>query len=111
MNARHPFLGFVTIIVFFASTSQAVTISTVPVGYAGNSADPATGSLYGAVPYDYRIGTYDVTYSQYAEFFNAKASAADSYQLWDSFMDTSTASFAQGITRSGSPPYVYTVAP
>ncbi len=43
-----------------------------PVGNAGNAKDPATGSLFGAVPYVYNIGTKDVTASQYVEFLNAK---------------------------------------
>jgi formylglycine-generating enzyme required for sulfatase activity len=49
----------------------AVTIDWVDVGYAGNAADPATGSLYGAVAYDYKIGKYEVTNAQYTAFLNA----------------------------------------
>ncbi|MBI3838672.1 MAG: PEP-CTERM sorting domain-containing protein, partial [Planctomycetia bacterium] len=56
----------------FAADARAVTIAWSPVGNPGNAADPATGSLYGAVPYAYNIGTYDVTASQYVEFLNAK---------------------------------------
>jgi formylglycine-generating enzyme len=48
-----------------------VTIDYVPVGHAGNAADPATGSLYGAVAYDYKIGQYEVTNAQYTSFLNA----------------------------------------
>jgi hypothetical protein len=39
-----------------------ITIAMVPVGNPGNAADPTTG--YGAVAYNYSIGTYDVTLSQ-----------------------------------------------
>jgi hypothetical protein len=39
--------------------AQAVNIVTVPVGNAGNAADPATGSVYGSVGYNYNIGKYD----------------------------------------------------
>lgn len=39
------------------------------VGNAGNAADPATG--YGSVPYDYWIGTTEVTNEQWARFLNA----------------------------------------
>jgi formylglycine-generating enzyme required for sulfatase activity len=81
------------------------------VGFAGNAADPNSSTPAGAVPYNYSIGTYDVTYAQYAEFLNAKASAADPYGLWNSNMDTSHGSGWQGITRSGSGPYTYAVAP
>jgi hypothetical protein len=36
-----------------------ITIDTVPVGKAANANDPTTG--FGAVDYNYRIGTYEVT--------------------------------------------------
>jgi sulfatase modifying factor 1 len=91
--------------------AQAVTIATVPVGYAGNAPDTqvmndgTTG--YGAVPYNYRIGTYDVTNAQYVEFLNAKASAADPFGLWSS--DMALGYFDVGISRSASAPYVYTL--
>jgi hypothetical protein len=55
-------------------SAQAVTISTVPVGYAGNAPDTQVmndgTTAYGAVPYNYRIGTYDVTNALYVEFLN-----------------------------------------
>src|SRR4029079_6385934 len=43
------------------SDALAVTMDWSPVGDPGNANDPATGSLYGAVPYAYNIGTKDVT--------------------------------------------------
>ena len=56
--------------------AQAVTIDWVSVGNPGNPADTTVmsdgASGYGSVPYAYRIGKYDVTNSQYAEFLNAK---------------------------------------
>lgn len=45
-----------------------ITIDTVPVGNAGNAADD-TG--FGAVAYNYRIGTTEVTNAQYAHFLNS----------------------------------------
>ena len=49
----------------------------MPVGNPGNAADTevmytdgTTG--YGSVGYNYRIGTTEVTNSQYVEFFNFK---------------------------------------
>ncbi len=94
------------------ASAALVNIATVPVGYAGNTADPVTG--FGAVPYQYSIGTYDVTNAQYVEFLNAKASASDPYGLWNSNMDPSVVQgmFAEGaIQRSGAGPYSYSVRP
>jgi formylglycine-generating enzyme len=62
--------------VLMSSSAHAVVIDTVPVGNPGNAADTeimsdgTTG--YGDVPYEYRIGKYEVTNAQYAEFLNTK---------------------------------------
>ncbi len=96
------------------ASAALVNIATVPVGYPGNAPDPATGSLYGAVAYNYRIGTFDVTNAQYVEFLNAKASASDPYGLWNSNMDPSVVHgmIAEGaIQRSAAGPYSYSVRP
>jgi hypothetical protein len=63
------------IFMFAPAQASAVTIAWSPVGNPGNAADPATGSLYGAVPYTYNIGTYDVTNSQYVAFLNSNDSS------------------------------------
>src|SRR5262249_40317122 len=52
----------------FTQPVFAVTMSTVPVGNAGNFND-STG--FGQAFGNYRIGTYEVTNSQYVEFLNA----------------------------------------
>jgi formylglycine-generating enzyme len=91
-----------------APAFAAVTIDYVPVGNAGNASDPATGSLYGAVAYNYKIAKNETTIAQYAEFLNAVA-ATDTYSLWNSSMsgDLNIA----GITRSGSSgSYAYSVS-
>ena len=97
----------------FNSAASAVMISTMPVGSPGNAPDSRVASDsttgYGGVAYNYRIATYDVTNAQYAEFLNAKASAADSYGLWNPNMDPSQ--FEGAISRSGSGPYSYIVKP
>jgi formylglycine-generating enzyme required for sulfatase activity len=69
---------------------------TVLVGDAGNAAD-STG--YGSVNYQYRIGQYEVSLTQYTAFLNAVA-ATDSYGLYNSIM-ASNLDIA-GISRSGS---------
>lgn len=89
------------------ASAAPITIDTVPVGNAGNSPDPLTGNLYGNVSYEYGIGKYEVTNSQYAAFLNAKA-ASDPLALYN----TSMGSGRGGITRSGvSGSYTYTARP
>ncbi len=83
--------------------ASTITIPTVPVGNAGNAPDN-TG--FGAVDYDYRIGTTEVTNAQYVAFLNAVA-ATDTYGLYSTSMGSSTVG---GITRTGtSGSYVYAV--
>jgi hypothetical protein len=85
-----------------------VNIDYVTVGNVGNAADPATGSLYGAVAYAYKIAKNETTIAQYAEFLNAVAKS-DSYGLYSTSMTTGT---INGISRSGSDgSYIYTVNP
>lgn len=52
---------------------------------------------YGAVDYEYRIGKYPVTNTQYAVFLNAVAASDDTYNLWNPQMGTGTHG---GITRT-----------
>jgi formylglycine-generating enzyme required for sulfatase activity len=76
-------------------------------GNAGNANDAATGSLYGAVAYEYNISKNETTIAQYAEFLNAVAKT-DSYSLYSSSMTTS---YINGISRSGSSgSFTYSVA-
>ena len=83
-----------------------VNIDYVTVGNAGNANDAATGSVYGAVAYAYKIAQNETTISQYAEFLNAVAKT-DTYSLYNSNMTTS---YINGIARSGvSGTYIYTV--
>jgi formylglycine-generating enzyme required for sulfatase activity len=61
-------------IAFLVSPAFAVVnMVYVDVGHAGNAADPSTG--FGAVATSYKIGKYEVTNSQYAEFLNAKGAS------------------------------------
>jgi len=101
--------------------AQLVTINTVFVGNAGNPAASVANAPswpthfgYGAVSSNYRIGTTEVTISQYTTFLNAVATSnTNSYivNLWNSNMGTN-ANIA-GITRSGAGtignPYSYSV--
>jgi autotransporter-associated beta strand protein len=55
-------------------------------------------SGYGAVPYSYAIGTFDVTVAQYCQFLNAVAWNADPYGLYNPGMAT-----GGGVTVNGYP--------
>jgi len=73
---------------------------------AGTIADD-TG--YGAVDYDYRIGSHEITNTHYTAFLNAVATA-DTHDLYNTEMDTNP-TFG-GIARSGSSgSYTYTTKP
>jgi len=60
-------------------TVERVDFSLVPIGSAGNGAD---ASGVGSVPYNYRIGKYEVTNAQYASFLNAVATESDPNDLF-----------------------------
>jgi formylglycine-generating enzyme required for sulfatase activity len=77
------------------SASASITMDWVNVGNPGNAADPATGSLYGAVAYAYQIGKHEVTNSQYGAFLNAKG-ASNSGAIYNASMA------GTGITQTGS---------
>ena len=87
-----------------SSASASITMDWSTVGNAGNAADPTTG--FGSVGYEYRIGTYEVTNSQYAAFLNSVA-ASDPNNLYNGNMGSNARG---GITRSGSDgSYTYAV--
>lgn len=71
------------LITLCAASASAISIPTVPVGDAGNQ---GSFSLRGSVAYEYRIGKYEVTNSQYAEFLNAKAANSDPRGLYNNEM-------------------------
>lgn len=98
--------------VLLNSGGDAAVIQTVFVGDSVNVADTrvmndgTTG--YGAVNYNYRIGKFEVTNAEYAEFLNFKA-VSDPLELYSPLM----ASEARGgILRQGAVnAYAYVVKP
>jgi formylglycine-generating enzyme len=83
------------------------SLEFVTVGDPGNAAD-TTG--YGAVPYVYQMGKYDVTLGQYCQFLNAVATISDPYGLYNSDMINGWGWFKCGITQSGiTGSYTYAV--
>jgi formylglycine-generating enzyme len=103
----------VTALMTSSLAAQAVTIDLVTVDNPGNASDTeimtdgTTG--YGSVNYEYAIGKYEVTYSQWCEFLMAKARVGDPHGLYNTDMSIS----AGGILRSGSGtvehPWSYTI--
>jgi len=91
---RLTYLLTLVFLFLFAAQVRAVTIDTVPVGNPGNAPD---FTVWGGVSYDYRIGTTEVTNTQYAAFLNAKA-ASDPMALYNPSMGSGYG----GITRTGS---------
>ena len=88
-------------------------IEMVTVGNVGNAADPEDGDSgtggvqnYGAVPYEFQIGKYEVSLDEYTRFLNAVA-ATDTYNLYNTNMATNLN--IAGIERSAAEPYTYTV--
>lgn len=82
-------------------------IEMVKVGNPWNAADQDFGDgQFGAVPYEFSIGKYEVTLAQYAAFLNAVA-ATDTFGLYNGNMATNLNS--AGIERSAAEPYSYTV--
>ncbi len=70
------------------------------------------GQSFGAVPYTFAIGKYEITAGQYCEFLNAVA-ATDTYGLYNQYMDYDADSNRWGcnIKRTGSSgSYSYIVA-
>lgn len=92
-----------------AVSAAAVEIETVRVGDPNNARDTRYASPgFGAVPYEYCIGKYEITAGEYCEFLNAVA-ATDTYRLYSSGMPGSTGC---QILRAGEPgSYVYSVSP
>ena len=82
-------------LLFSASSATAtVTFDWATIGNTYNAPDD-TG--YGAVSYEYRITTTEVTNAQYTEFLNAVAKT-DTYGLYNSNMG----SMHGGITQNGT---------
>ena len=76
---------FLVAVLFLTPLLYAVNIEWVTISDVGNSSDN-TG--YGSVAYEYQIGTYEVTASQYTEFLNAVAVDDDIHGLYNSSMNS-----------------------
>jgi sulfatase modifying factor 1 len=91
----------------FNMPSGQTSLQFVTVGDPGNVAN-TTG--FGAVPYTYQMGTYDITAAQYCSMLNAVAKT-DPYGLYNPSMNPGSGIASCGIVQSGSSgSYSYSVA-
>src|SRR3989304_4992635 len=91
----------------FNMPAGLTSLTFVPVDNAGNGNDTTN---YGAVAYDYWMGTFEITAAQYSEFLNGVAKT-DTYQLWIADMADVSTHGGCGIQRGGtSGNYYYAVA-
>jgi sulfatase modifying factor 1 len=102
--------------VLAAETARAVTVDMVTVGNPGNAPDTRyNGTSIGSVDHVYRIGKYEITAGQYAEFLNAVAKD-DPNDLYAPSMafpggEQYAGPWGCNIRRNGaSPTYSYSIA-
>ena len=81
----------------------------ITVGAPGNPCDSQPEGCFGSVGYEYQLGRFETTNTQYARFLNSVA-ASDAYALYDDAMASDASN--GGITRSGvAGSYTYGVKP
>lgn len=101
-NSSNPSLDNSAIGFRISTINNLLALSNfVDVANANNSND-STG--YGSVSYNYKIGKYEVTNSEYAEFLNA-VGLVDIYGLYVTNMNSSRAGIARTITGYSSSPH------
>ena len=108
MKTKNTLITTVAMFATIGLNGAPITIDTVIVGNAGNTAD-STG--YGSVVYEYHITTTEITNTQYAAFLNAVAQS-DSKGLYNEKMADigSIGAYGSGIIRNGTDGnYTYTV--
>jgi formylglycine-generating enzyme required for sulfatase activity len=103
-DVRHKACWVVSVVAFlaFLCPTSALTAGSLhwsEIGDPGNSPDH-TG--FGAVPYVFRIGTFEVTNAEYIEFLRAVASESDPNFLYDLGMNVFV-DYPGGIGRTGEP--------
>lgn len=101
-----PCLGTLAQADVFNMGTGLTSLQTVLVGDAGNAADTRIQtdltSGYGAVAYDYRISTYEVTAAQYCDFLNHVAVTDSGLKLYKANMDRSVDAAGCNIVRTGT---------
>jgi formylglycine-generating enzyme required for sulfatase activity len=82
----------------FALATSASAMIEIPTSFVGDAGNANDGS-FGGVSYDYHIGTYEVTNSQYVAFLNAKGSA-NTHDIFNSSMESDSSH--GGIQQAGT---------
>lgn len=97
---KRTFTAIVVALLGLGGMAQATFMETVVIGNAGNSKD-VYGTGYGSVSYNYNIGKYEVSNTQYVEFLNGVGETkVSAYGLWNA---------SSGITNTGSGATKYAV--
>jgi sulfatase modifying factor 1 len=114
LRARTFWLPLAAAFFWLTAPASAVAIDWMPVTDPGNACETQSQGCFGAVDYLYKIGKYEVTNAQYAEFLNSVATVSDPYGLYDTDMGGGWNDIG-GISRSGSgtgsDPWVYAARP
>lgn len=80
-------IQFVSLVILSVISTGAKAIVTIPTVLVGNPGNPAMVDGVGSVSSIYRIGTYEVTNAQYAEFLNhVDTSGANQLGLYNTQM-------------------------
>ncbi len=90
-------VGLFTVNLFVGPALAAVDMDWVTIAGGNSQCDPKAQGCFGRVDYTYRVGKYEVTNTQYAEFLNAVANS-DGHGLYSLNMALATG----GISRNGS---------
>ena len=90
-RTRASALPLAVAFLLLAPAASAVTIDWVTVGDPANACATRPQGCFGAVDYEYRIGKYEVTNAQYAEFLNGvDQTGANTLGLYNSGMESDT---------------------
>jgi len=114
-NLRRSIAVTLVVLGTLAAQARAVTMDWRTIGNPGNKPDTVIDMTdhttgYGSVDHTYKIGTYDVTNTQYAEFLNAKdPTGTNSLFLYKDSMSTDPANGGINFNAANASGSKYTV--
>jgi formylglycine-generating enzyme required for sulfatase activity len=88
-QTRRSLIGTAILLLVGMRGAHAAAIETVTVGNPGNAGEVQSQGTFGAVPYNFRIGKFEVTNAQYTEFLNGvDSTGANTLALYNSSMSS-----------------------